>query len=227
MQTKKFALKIALRTTRESRTMLLDPQKSQTCTSFFRKQARTKSMADQIQQGDVLRLEISPKYATIQVVPNGNEGNDANFPRNLHNAAELFLKLGMVPNAVKLKTTTDKLLEMYQGEPKTSVKLGKGCCCWRCGYVGIPKDYDECQTKPGPCNDCQEMDQINWVSIQRPDGTELPWIELSAMTSEQAKAMKVQEEKELAERRAAVEARVAAALKERQEKEEKEEEAAT
>ena len=67
------------------------------------------------------------------------------------------------------------------------------------------------------------MDQINWVSIQRPDGTELPWIELSAMTSEQAKAMKVKEEKELAERRAAVEARVAAALKERQEKEETEE----
>lgn len=175
-------------------------------------------MADQIQQGDVLRLEISPKYATIQVLPNGDEGNDENFPRNLHNAAELFLRLGMVPNAVKLKDTTDRLLEMYQGEPKTSVKLGRGSLCWRCGYVGIPKDYDESQTNPGPCNGCSGTDQINWVSIKRPDddGTELPWIEQSAMTTEQAEAMKVKEEKELAERRAAVEARVAAALKERQ-----------
>jgi hypothetical protein len=173
-------------------------------------------MAHAIQQGDLLRLEISPKYSTIGVIPNGDEGNDATFPRNLHNAAELFLKLGMVPNAVKLKDATDKLLEMYEGDPKTSVMLGQGCVCWSCGYCGIPKDYDESRTTPGPCFNCNETNQINWVSIKHPDGSILPWIESSAMTEEQAKQMKLKEENELAERRAAVEARVAAALEGRE-----------
>jgi hypothetical protein len=173
-------------------------------------------MADAIQQGDVLRLEISPKFATIKVIPNGNEGNDANFPRNLHNAVELFLKLGIVPSAVKLKDTTDKLLKVYEGEPTTSVKLGQACVCWSCGYCGIPKNYNENKKKPGPCFNCNETNQINWLAIKHPNGSDLPWMELSAMTEEQAKQMKEKEEKELAERRAAVEARVAAALKERE-----------
>lgn len=172
-------------------------------------------MAHAIQQGDVLRLEVSPKYATIAVIPTGDEGKDANFPRNLHNAAELFLKLGMVPNAVKLKDATDKLLEMLEGEPKASVSLGKGCVCWNCGYCGIPKDFDESRSAPGPCFNCNEINQINWVAIKGPNGSTLPWIEASAMTEEQAMQMKLEKEKELAERRAAVEAKVAAALKER------------
>eukprot|EP00980_Cylindrotheca_fusiformis_P030240 scaffold24593_cov176-Cylindrotheca_fusiformis.AAC.3 len=172
-------------------------------------------MVDAIRQGDVLRLEVSPKYATIGVIPNGDEGKDANFPRNLHNAAELFLKLGMVPNAVKLKDATDKLLKMYESEPKTSVTLGKGCVCWSCGHCGIPRDYDESRKTPGPCFKCSETNQINWVVIKSPDGSILPWIEASAMTAEQAEQMKRKEKEELAARRAAVEARVAAALKER------------
>ena len=172
-------------------------------------------MADAIKQGDLLRLEISPKYSTISVVPNGNEGNDKNFPRNLHNAAELFLKLGMVPNAVKLKDATDKVLEIYEKEPTTSVKLGQGCICWLCGFCGIPKDYDESRKTPGPCFNCNEENQINWVAIKRQDGSNVPWIESSAMTGKQADQMKLKEEEELAKRRAAVEAHVAAALEER------------
>jgi len=162
-----------------------------------------------------LRLEVSHKYAGIAVLPNGDEGKDANFPRNLHNAAELFLKLGMVPNAVKLKTATDKLFDMYEGPPKNSVKMGQGCVCWNCGYVGIPKDYDESKKNPGPCAGCNETNQINWVMIKKPDGSVLPWMEASAMSKKQEEKMKEKEEKELAERRDAVEARVAASLKER------------
>jgi hypothetical protein len=173
-------------------------------------------MADAIKQGDRLRLEISSKYSSISVVPNGDEGNDPNFPRNLHNAAELFLKLGMVPNAGMLKNTTDKVLEMYEKDPTTSVKLGQGCVCWQCGFCGIPKDYDESRKTPGPCFNCNEKNQINWVAVKRPDGSNVPWIEASAMTEEQATQMKLKEEEELAKRRAAVEAHVAAALKERE-----------
>jgi hypothetical protein len=143
-------------------------------------------MADAIKQGDRLRLEISSKYSSISVVPNGDEGNDPNFPRNLHNAAELFLKLGMVPNAGMLKNTTDKVLEMYEKDPTTSVKLGQGCVCWQCGFCGIPKDYDESRKTPGPCFNCNEENQINWVAIKRPDGSSTPWIEAS-MNGEQAK----------------------------------------
>lgn len=175
-----------------------------------------------LQPGDVLRMEISPKYATLQVLPNTpDEGRDANFPRNLHNAAELFLKCGLVPNAVKLKEHTDALLELYEKDPslKGSVKLGRACVCWSCGHVGIPRDYSQAQVKPGPCFHCQETNQINWVKILAPnnntggkgeeDSDSLPWIERAEMTPEE-KAL------ELAAKRAAVEARVAEALKERE-----------
>lgn len=179
-----------------------------------------------LKQGDVLRLEISPQYATIQVMPNvgTNEGHDANFPRNLHNAAELFLKLGMIPNAVKLKECVDSVFTKYASTPdgKSGVRLGKACICWHCGYCGIPKDYTEQQIQPGPCYNCSSSAQLNWVRVCQPNGKEdLPWIEESAMTPEQAKELKTKKDKEMAERRAAVEARVAQALAEREKEEKK------
>ena len=183
-----------------------------------------------LQQGDVLRLEVSTAYANIQVLPNGDEGQDANFPRNLHNAAELFLKCGLVPHSVKLKECVDAVLELYQKDPssssKSSLRLGRACVCWECGFCGIPKDYQESQTKPGPCANCGGISQINWVQINNnasavaeTNGNEdktsaqvLPWVE---------KANKTEQEKqeELAAKRAAVEERVAAALKAREEAE--------
>lgn len=173
-----------------------------------------------IKQGDILRLEVSQKYATLHLVPNGNEGKDPNFPHNLHNVAELFLKLGMVPQAVKLKDAVDALLERYQANPdgKSGVRLGQACVCFTCGYCGIPPDYSETNKTPGPCAECQAANQLNWVRVTQPNSKEcLPWIEEAAMTEVQAKELKVKKEKELAERRAAVEASVAAALANRQE----------
>ena len=173
-----------------------------------------------LKDGDVLRLEISPKYATIEVIPNGNEGQDANFPRNLHNAAELFLKCGLVPNAVKLKECTDALLEVYATDPSKAVRLGRACVCWECGYCGIPKNYVETQEKPGPCANCTGSTQINWVRILGPPSDDspspsvLPWVEVAAKTQQE-------KDEELAAKRAAVEARVTAALKAREEAEKK------
>ncbi|CAJ1935634.1 unnamed protein product [Cylindrotheca closterium] len=172
-------------------------------------------MANSIKQGDILRLEVSPKYAGITVLPNGDEGNDKNFPTNLYSVAELFLRLGMVPNAVNLKTATDKLLEMYEGPPKDSITMGQASVCFKCGHVGIGKNFDESRKTPGPCANCNETNQINWVMIKRPDGSVLPWMEASAMSTEQETKLKEKEKEDLADRRAAVEARVAAALKER------------
>ncbi|CAB9518448.1 expressed unknown protein [Seminavis robusta] len=171
-----------------------------------------------LREGDVLRMEVSPKYATIQIQPNigSSEGNDPNFPRNLHNAVELFLKCGLVPNGVRLKDCTDKLLEIYAKDPSSNIRLGRGCICWKCGYCGIPKDYSESNNNnnnnqpPGPCVHCHETQQINWVRVTHPTNGELPWIERANVTEEEKQA-------ELAAKRAAVEARVAQALKEREE----------
>jgi hypothetical protein len=183
-----------------------------------------------LQPGDVLRMEVSPQYAMIKILPNSSqEGQDRNFPRNLHNAAELFLKCGLVPNAVKLKECTDQLLELYQKDPTKlqGVKLGRGCICWHCGYVGIPKEYSDTQERAGPCFLCSETNQINWVKIvannnkTHTDAADsFPWIERAEMTEEEKMA-------ELAAKRAAVEARVAEALKERdQQQQQKQDECA-
>lgn len=167
-------------------------------------------------KGDVLRLEVSSQFATIKVIPNGDEGNDRNFPRNLHNAAELFLKCGLVPNAVKLKECVDSLFELFQKGPTKAVRLGRACVCWDCGYCGIPEQYREAQTHPGPCKNCKGSTQVNWVEVEGPveekydkkNRTVLPWAEIAAKSKEE-------QERELAAKRAAIEASVAAALEER------------
>jgi hypothetical protein len=49
------------------------------------------------QDGAKELLTINAKLASITVVPNSTgEAKEGNFPRNLHNAAELFLKVGHV-----------------------------------------------------------------------------------------------------------------------------------
>jgi len=187
-----------------------------------------------LKEGDVLRLQVSPQYATIKIIPNNSsEASDVNFPHNLHNAVELFLKLGMVPQAVNLKDRVDIMLERYKSNPdgKSGVRLGQACVCWHCGACGIPKDYaeqlgthDHQQSSssssslppPGPCYQCNETNQINGIRVTTPEAGQFwPWIEEAAMTEDQAKELKVKKEKELIERRKAVEASVAAALAER------------
>lgn len=174
-----------------------------------------------------LLLEISPQYATIQVIPKEDETNDKNFPRNLHNAAELFLRVGMLNNVETLKGCTDKMMSLYADNPDgvTGVRLGEACICWNCGYCGLPKGFQEdfiptsSKTKkkspPGPCNGCGEADQVNWVRVtSRNEKTisEMPWIEVAPLTEEEAKKKR---EAELLAKRAEVEANVKKALEER------------
>ena len=119
-------------------------------------------MADQNIEGEVVReihLKISPQYATMFVLPKADEVNDANFPRNLHNAAELFLRVGMVENADKLKEYMDGMITTYKENPdgKSGLRLGRARVCWSCGYCGLPKNYQEGKAKkgpPGPCYHC-------------------------------------------------------------------------
>lgn len=186
-------------------------------------------MAGQTIEGEVVReitLAIDTRYASIVVVPKSDEVNDANMPRNLHNAAELFLRVGMVDNAERVKDTAGSMLDMCADNPdgKTNVKIGHGCACWSCGFCGLPKGGGESKvapggkkskipkTPPGPCGNCGEVDQINYVRVTRKGMDDLPWIEAPPLTEEEKQKKK---DAELAAKRREVEEQVKAALEAR------------
>ncbi len=198
--------------------------------------AATNSSSSESTQGSIdgevvreVHLKISPQFATISVTPKEDgEGNDRNFPRNLHNAAELFLRVGMVDNAERLKECGDKLISLYEDNPdgKTGIRVGQACVCWSCGYCGLPKGYQNLygnnnkqkeiiKFPPGPCFNCNETDQINWLQVTEKQGKkviEIPWIETATLTEEEEKK---KQDAELAAKRAEVEAQVKKALAER------------
>mmetsp|Transcript_31145 Transcript_31145/g.35466 ORF Transcript_31145/g.35466 Transcript_31145/m.35466 type:complete len:188 (+) Transcript_31145:87-650(+) len=172
-------------------------------------------------EGEIVRevhLKVSPKYATIDVIPKEDgEKNDTNFPHNLHNAAELFLRVGMVTNAERLKDCTEKMMNLYAENPdgRTGMKIGKASICWSCGHCGIPKDYDEQNNNSvGPCFNCGEMEQINRLKINHKERSckEIPWIEIPPLTEAESKK---KEEAVLAAKRAEIETNIKTALEER------------
>lgn len=177
-------------------------------------------MAEQSEKEEIVRevhLKISPQYASVAVVPKDGEKRDTNFPHNLHNAAELFLRVGLVENAEKLQVTTDKMMNIYAENPdgKSGLNIGDACVCWSCGHCGIPKDYkkeDKKNKLPGPCLDCGEKEQVNWLRITQKKGNEIvemPWIEMAPLSEEQNQKKK---DAEIAAKRAEVEARVKQAI---------------
>ena len=187
------------------------------------------TMAGQTTEGEVVRettLAIDTRCASIVVVPKSDEVNDANVPRNLHNAAELFLGVGVVENAERVKDNTGRMLDMCSDNPdgKTNVKIGQGCVCWSCGFCGLPKGGGESKvapggkknnmpkTPPGPCGNCGETDQINYVRVTRKGMDDLPWIEAPPLTEEEKKKKK---DAELAAKRREVEEQVKKALEDR------------
>jgi hypothetical protein len=126
-------------------------------------------------------LTFSPKLASIKVLPNPGEDSSPNFPRNLHNASEVFLRAGLIDHATRLHGCITTVLDVLENGPdgKTSHALGRGCVCWNCGYAGIPKNADECHvTEIDPaavCGGCGEDDQTNFVRILI-EGKEIPWM---------------------------------------------------
>jgi len=176
-------------------------------------------MTEQGEEGEIVRevhLKISPQYASVAVVPKEDgEKNDKNFPHNLHNAAELFLRVGIVDNAEKLKVATDKMISIYAENPDgaSGMRIGDACVCWCCGHCGIPKDYIDDKKSidkkvPGPCFECGEKEQVNWLRITQKQGTKfvnMPWIEVAPLSKEEAEKKK---DAERAAKRAEVEASV-------------------
>lgn len=112
------------------------------------------------------------------------EGQEANFPRNLHNAAELFLRAGLAQNARRCIQRCLALLEVLKEGPdgKRSHSMGRGAVCWQCGHCGLPANAAECSEtdiKPAPkCGACKSDAQTNFIKVVAEDGSVCPWIEL-------------------------------------------------
>ena len=137
------------------------------------------------------------------------EGQEANFPRNLHNAAELFLRCGLVDNAQKLTETTNAMFKILASDPDGAAhSLGRGAVCWSCGYCGLAKDPEAPKPLCGSCG----SDDANFLRVLADKKQEVPWIQAKTLTPEEAAQRK---QAEVAAKRAEVEANVKKALAER------------
>ena len=194
-------------------------------------------MAGQEVSGELLReieLKIDIRSASILVIPKQDEVHDKNMPRNLHNAAELFLRVGMVDAAKNVQRNVADLLDIYSNNPdgKSNFIVGRGNVCWACGHCGIPKggannqkgnniQDDLHKIPPGPCNKCGETEQVNWLKVTTQPGAdaanvkkeELPWIETPPLSEEELKKKK---EAQMLAKRKEVEEQVKRALEERE-----------
>ena len=79
--------------------------------------AQTASLDGATEVRDV-HLKVDTRFANVKVVGEaGQEARDKNMPRNLHNAAELFLRCGLVDNAEKLTETTAAMFKILASDP--------------------------------------------------------------------------------------------------------------
>ena len=157
-----------------------------------------------------VHLKVDTRFANVKVVgEEGQEARDKNMPRNLHNAAELFLRCGLVANAEKLQETTNAMFKILASDPDGAAhSLGRGAVCWSCGYCGLAKDPEAPKPLCGSCG----SDDANWLRVLADKKQEVPWIQAKTLTPEEAAQRK---QAEVAAKRAEVEANVRKALDER------------
>jgi FK506-binding protein 1 len=150
-------------------------------------------------------LKFDSRFAMFKVEPKDDgEGLSPNFPRSLHNAAELFVHLGHTDSAARLHACVARMLETLEAGPdgKSGQKLGRACVCWGCGHVGLPSNSAQCNEAGGSgpagiCGRCGDDAQSNFIKCVQKDGKLLPWIEgapplaSQAATAEEAEAMAV------------------------------------
>ena len=128
-------------------------------------------------------LSFDARIASVKVEPKDDEDSDANFPRNLHNAAELFAAAGMLSQAAQLHDCSTRLLSLLSAGPtgRQSQRIGRACICWSCGHVGLPSNassvVESGATPPGVCAACGENAQTHFVRVVSEDGAVVPWIE--------------------------------------------------
>ena len=131
-------------------------------------------------------LKFDARFAAIKVEPkDDDERSSPNFPRNLHNAAELFVHIGHASCARTLHASASKLLEILAAGPDGASchSIGRGAICWSCGYAGLPANREAVAEKgPTPaavCAKCGETEQTNFLAVTQPGQGVVPWIELN------------------------------------------------
>ena len=128
-------------------------------------------------------LKFDKRFASIKIEPKEDERDDPNFPRNLHNAAELLIATKHGAEAAAMHAATTKLLEILEAGPsgRASQRVGRGCVCWSCGFVGLPTNQcdEQALEPPGVCASCGKFD-TNFVRVVNADGATVPWIEAAA-----------------------------------------------
>lgn len=134
--------------------------------------------------------QVSPAYAAFSIIKRPEEKEDVNMPMNAADALILFLKTGQMEAATCCKQSLDTVLKVLQEGPdgKSQVNIGHAAICWRCGCTGIPKNFPSMENDvehiiksysiSPVCKSC-ESDDTNFIQCCQPDGSKLPWIELS------------------------------------------------
>ena len=159
-----------------------------------------------------VHLKVDTRFALVKVVGEaGQEARDKNMPRNLHNAAELFLRCGLVAAAERLRETTAAMFAIYAANPDgASHSMGRAAVCWDCGHCGLPRDAAAAAPACGACGSAD----ANWLRVQRDKGgdADVPWIQKKALTPEEQRQ---RDAARVAAKRAEVEENVRRALDER------------
>merc|ERR1719446_414903 len=121
----------------------------------------------------------------VHIEAHADEDSDEHVPRNLHNAAELFLKKGKLLAVKRLQECTMSFFKLVELQPKAdTINVGHACICWTCGHCGLQREDGRAtsQNKPGRCINCGD-EQTNYLQCIPSNGGAAPWIELVAPKS--------------------------------------------
>lgn len=137
-------------------------------------------------------MEIPGLFSCFKVIKNQTDA-PADFermPKDLADAMSLFVMTGQTGCAEKCKACVESTLKILGEGPdgKRNVNVGTAAICWRCGFVGVPKNANVIGSQtddissvnvPCVCSSCGEHEDTNPVCGKQPDGSIIPWIEFS------------------------------------------------
>lgn len=136
-------------------------------------------------------MEIPSVFRSFVVVKNrSDDPADPRMPRDMADAVSLFVMTGQMGCAEKSRFCVESTLAILGQGPdgKRNVNVGTAAVCWRCGFVGIPKNADVIGSQTGDtstvaalcvCSGCGEHEDTNPICGKQPDGSIIPWIEFS------------------------------------------------
>lgn len=135
--------------------------------------------AQELQKAGLDKLE--PRLLSMQVRPNAGEEAHPAFPKTLHSALELLVKVKHLDQARQLQQCTKAYLGILDEGPQAAGASGQGYVCFDCGYAGIVSEEGQraksADGKACTCVKCGDDSHTNFVQLVLPGGMELPWME--------------------------------------------------